>query len=156
MRRETLALIGSGVCVWFPGAVTFSLIGLLVPVWVEIFNVGLGLLGLITTFLLASLGFFMFLGGRWSDRYGARSVITAGITVCTTSLPLFAYSPSVYALYIAAFIWGAGTCLVYIPSLSTAQKWFPKRKGWRQKRLIRSSVYQQPSRFPFSAITLIT
>lgn len=129
MRRETLVLIGSGVCVWFPGAVTFGLIGLLVPVWARAFNVGRGPLGLVMTFLLASLGVFMFLGGKYSDRYGARRVVTVGITMCSASLLLFAYSPSVYALYVIAFIWGAGTCLVYIPSLSSAQKWFPRRRG---------------------------
>ncbi|RLF11382.1 MAG: MFS transporter [Thermoprotei archaeon] len=129
MRRDLLALIGNSICVWFPGAVTFGLIGLLTPTWAEMFGVGRGPLGLVMTFLLASLGLFMFLGGRWSDRYGARLIATIGSIIAAVSLALFTFSESLDMLYLLAFSWGAGICLVYVPTVSSAQRWFPQRRG---------------------------
>ncbi|MCX8204779.1 MAG: MFS transporter [Candidatus Nezhaarchaeota archaeon] len=128
-RRSLIALTASGVCIWLPGSVVFGLIGLLMPIWALLFNAGRGALGLTVTSLLASVGVFMYFSGRWSDRVGARLVAALGSAVVAGSLLLISYAPSLYLLYLAAFILGAGTSLVYIPAVSSAQRWLPSRRG---------------------------
>ncbi|RLF15958.1 MAG: MFS transporter [Thermoprotei archaeon] len=128
-RKATIALIFNGVSVWFPGAVTFGLLGLLIPLWGEMFNVGRGPLGLVMTSLLFSVGVFMFIGGRWSDKYGARATVALGSVIAALSLYLFVYASSLPLLYVLAFSWGAGICLVYVSAISSAQRWLPRRRG---------------------------
>lgn len=129
VRRGFLALIGNGACIWFPGSVVFGLIGLLIPVWGRMLNIGRGPLGLIMTFLLIAVGIFMFISGRLSDVYGARKVATAGSLVAAGALALFIDPINIYFLYLSSFIFGLGITMVYISTISSVQRWFPRRKG---------------------------
>ena len=69
------------------------------------------------------------MGGRLSDRYGARVTVTLGSLIAALSLYLFTYASSLPQLYTLAFTWGAGVCLVYVPAISSAQRWLPERRG---------------------------
>jgi MFS transporter, OFA family, oxalate/formate antiporter len=40
-----------------------------------------------------------------------------------------AYASSLLLLYVWAFIMGAASCFIYIPALTSVQRWFPMRRG---------------------------
>ena len=123
------ALIGCSIASWCLGALAFGVMGQMTPIWMEMFHVGKGLVGLSMTALICSLGVFMFLAGRWSDEAGSRVVISTGTILAGGAALGFAYARNIYLLCAHAIILGAASSLVYVPSLSCVQKWWPKRRG---------------------------
>jgi OFA family oxalate/formate antiporter-like MFS transporter len=93
------------------------------------FNVGRAAIGNTIFFMLAAVGIFMFLVGRWQERYGTRAMITLGIILCSFSVLMAAYASSVIMIYAWAFLTGLSSCFVYIPALTTVQRWYPQKKG---------------------------
>jgi OFA family oxalate/formate antiporter-like MFS transporter len=127
--RAMLAVLGCSVAIFWPGALNFGFPGVMAPVWQEMFHVGRGTIGNTIFFMLAAVGIFMFLVGRWQERYGTRRMIIAGVVLCGLCVVLVAYAKSVVVIYVWAFLTGLSTCFVYIPALTTVQRWYPKRKG---------------------------
>ena len=127
--RAMLAVLGCSVAIFWPGALNFGFPGVMAPVWQEMFHVGHGAIGNIIFFMLAAVGIFMFLVGRWQERYGTRRMITVGVVLCGLCVLLVAYAKSVAVVYVWAFLTGLSTCFVYIPALTTVQRWYPGRKG---------------------------
>src|SRR5208283_30686 len=39
------------------------------------------------------------------------------------------YASNVYLLYLWAFLMGCASCFVYIPALTSVQRWYPARRG---------------------------
>jgi len=127
--RKWLTLLSCGLVTWMPGAITFGLIGLLIPCWVEKFNTGVANVALVMTFLILALGCVMPFAGRISDRLGARKTMTIGAFADAAAVLLFLIVPNVQTLYLFAFLFGAGTCFLYIPALTSAQKWLQGKRG---------------------------
>jgi len=123
------ALIGCSVAIYWPGAFIFSFPGVMAPYWQDTFQVGKGGVGNLLFFVLSALGIFMFFVGRWQERLGHRNMITVGVMLCSLNCLMLPFLPNIYALYLWAFLNGASSCFVYIPSLTMVQWWFPLKRG---------------------------
>lgn len=55
--------------------------------------------------------------------------MTIGGIVCGLNVLTIAFASNLYMLYLWAFLIGLVSCFVYIPALTTAQRWYPERKG---------------------------
>lgn len=128
-HRGILALIGSSIAIFWPGALIFGFPGVMAPYWMKTFHVGRGAIGNILFFVLAAVGTFMFLVGRWQEKFGFRSMITVGVIICGLSALLIAYASNLYMLYLWAYLIGASSAFVYIPAVTTVQQWYPERRG---------------------------
>lgn len=132
MNREQLgkwAVIGAAVAIWFPGAMTFGYPGVMGPHWMKTFGVGKGSIGLSLFFLLAMVGCFMFIAGKLQEKYGVRAMVRTGSVIVGLAAVVSAYASNIYMIYGWALLNGIGVSLIYIPSLTTVQKWFPQKRG---------------------------
>ncbi|MBC7346888.1 MAG: MFS transporter [Clostridia bacterium] len=127
--RGTLAVAGSAAAIFWPGAMIFGYPGVMAPHWQTVFGVGRAAIGNCLFFVLAALGVFMFLVGRWQEKAGTRVMITIGAALCGLAVPVAAYAGHLYLIYLWAFLTGTSSCFVYIPALTTVQRWFPERRG---------------------------
>ncbi|OPY47369.1 MAG: Major Facilitator Superfamily protein [Methanosaeta sp. PtaU1.Bin028] len=124
-----LAVAGCCLALFWPGAMNFGFPGVMAPVWQDMYHIGRGATGNTVFVLLATVGIFMFLVGRWQERYGTRALIAAGIVICSFGSILVAFASGMAMVYAWAFITGLASCFVYIPALTTVQRWYPNRKG---------------------------
>jgi OFA family oxalate/formate antiporter-like MFS transporter len=124
-----LAVLGSCIAIFWPGALTFGFPGVMAPIWQEMFHVGRTATGITIFFMLAAVGVFMFLVGRWQERYGTRKMIILGIILTSCSSVVAAYATSIYMVYAWAFLNGLASSFVYIPTLTLVQRWYPEKKG---------------------------
>ena len=127
--KAILAVFGSSVAIFWPGALTFGFPGVMAPVWQDMFHVGRGATGITIFFMLAAVGVFMFLVGRWQERYGTRKMIILGVILTSFASVVVAYASSIYAVYAWAFLNGLASSFVYIPTLTLVQQWYPEKKG---------------------------
>lgn len=128
-KRGILAVIGAGLSIFWPGSLAFGFPGVMAPYWQETFQVGSAATGNIMFFILAAVGTFMYLAGRLQERVGARIMISLGIFICGLNLLISAYAVNIWMIYLWAFINGFASCLVYVPALTTVQRWFPAKRG---------------------------
>jgi DHA1 family multidrug resistance protein-like MFS transporter len=94
-------------------------IGLIIPVLPEFlkeFNAG----GKVAGYLVAAFGLTQFIcspiAGEWSDKYGRKIMIVAGLALFTLSNLLFAVAGSVWLLYVSRLLGGIGAAAM-IPSI---------------------------------------
>ncbi len=127
--KGVLAVLGCSVAIFWPGALNFGFPGVMASTWQEMFHVGRGATGNTIFFMLAAVGIFMFLVGRWQERYGTRMMIIIGVILCSLSVLVVAYATSILMVYVWAFLIGLASSFVYIPALTTIQWWYPGRKG---------------------------
>ncbi len=128
-QRGTLAVVGSSVAIFFPGAMTFGYPGVMGPYWQKTFGVGKGAIGLSLFFLLAMVGIFMFTAGKLQEKLGTRAMIRIGSLIVGVAAMVAAYASNIYMIYAWATLNGIGVSLIYIPGLTTVQKWFPQKRG---------------------------
>jgi len=128
-RKGVIAVIGCCLAIFWPGVFSFGFPGVMAPVWQEMFSVGRGATGNVLFFMLASVGIFMFLVGRWQERYGTRKMIAAGVVLGSLGSVFIAFSPTMEAVYAWAALAGFSSSLVYIPALTTVQLWYPGKRG---------------------------
>lgn len=127
--RAVLALIGGSLATFWPGALAFGYPGVLGPYWRQTFEVGTAATGNIMFFMLASLGIFMFLVGRWQERLGLRVMLAVGGILCGLNMLTAAYATGMPMVYLWAFLTGAASCFTNMPALTAVQRWFPGRRG---------------------------
>lgn len=127
--KAVLAVLGSSVAIFWPGALTFGFPGVMAPVWQEMFHAGRGATGITIFFMLAAVGIFMFLVGRWQERYGIRKMIALGVILTSVASVVVAYASSISVVYSWAFLNGLASSFVYIPALTLVQRWYPEKKG---------------------------
>ncbi len=127
--RGALAVICSAAAIFFPGALTFGFPGVMAPYWQDLFGVGQGATGNTLFFLLAAVGIFMFLVGKWQEKVGIRVMMLVGGIICAFNVLTVVYATNIYMVYMWAFVSGMGTSFVYIPAMTTVQRWFPSRRG---------------------------
>lgn len=128
-RRPGLVLAACCAAIFFPGVQAFGLPGVLGPIWCQMFDVGRGAVGAAMFFLLASLGSFMFLAGRWQGRWGSFRLMALGALLAGFSAVLLALASSLWMVYAWAYLNGVSQCFIYIPAMHSVQQWFPARRG---------------------------
>jgi OFA family oxalate/formate antiporter-like MFS transporter len=127
--RGILAVIGSAGAIFWPGAFIFGYPGVMGPLWQQRFGVGRGAIGNTLFFVLVAVGCFMFFVGRWQERWGTRRMILLGAVLFGLNQFLVAFADRLWMIYAWAFINGATASFIYIPGLTTAQRWFPEKRG---------------------------
>ena len=65
-----LTLISSACAIFWPGAFIFGYPGLMRQHWQQAFNVGVSAVGQTIFFILTGATCFMYLCGRWQEKYG--------------------------------------------------------------------------------------
>ena len=122
-------LIASCAAIFWPGGFIFSLPGLLGPYWQQTFLVGKGAVGQTLFFVLAAVGLFMFLAGRWQEKIGPAWLMAIGAILCGGCTVLLRYASSINHVYVWSFLIGVSSACVYIPALTAAQQWYPHKRG---------------------------
>ncbi|MFH0823413.1 MAG: MFS transporter [Pseudomonadota bacterium] len=128
-RTGVIAVIGSSIAIFLVGGFIFGLPGVMAPHWQEKFQVGRGDVGNTMMFLLAAVGICMFFVGHWQERVGTRIMILIGVVSSCLDIVFLAFAESLSMVYLWAFIIGAASAFIYLPGLTTVQKWFPERRG---------------------------
>jgi len=127
--RSIMAVVGSSVAIFWPGALIFGYVGVMGPYWQQLFLVGKGAIGNCQFFVLTSLGIFMFLVGKLQEKIGARAMVTIGTLICSLAVVVATFATNLNMIYLWAFLTGTGSCFVYTPCLTTVQQWWPGRRG---------------------------
>lgn len=99
------------------------------PLWQEMFHVGRAATGLTIFFMLAAVGAFMFLVGRWQERWGLRRMIALGVIFTALASLVVSQAGSIYTVYVWAFLNGTASCFVYVPALTLVQWYYPHKRG---------------------------
>lgn len=96
----------------------------------KLFNVGSTKSGLPYMVSLAFYALFMFLTGKYLDKYSPRLIISLGAILVALGWILSAYAPNIYVLTITyGVIIGAGVGIAYGAPMTVVAKWFPEKKG---------------------------
>ena len=128
-KRGILAVIGSSTVIFWSGAFYFGFPGVMGPHWQSMFEVGRGPIGNTLFFALVALGIFMFFVGRWQEKFGTRRMITVGAIIGGLNVIMVAYASNISMLYLWAFLHGFASCFIYVPALTTVQRWYPGKRG---------------------------
>ena len=128
-NQPLLALIGSCLAVFFSGALTFGFPGAMAPLWQKMFGVGAGATGLIIFFMLAAVGVFMFLVGRWQERWGLQAMMALGVALTAAGSVLASQAAGISTIYAWAALNGTASCFLYVPALTLAQWCYPHKRG---------------------------
>jgi len=128
-KKALLAVLGSCIAIFWPGALTFGFPGVMAPIWQEMFHVGRAATGLTIFFMLAAVGAFMFLVGRWQERWGLRRMITLGVILTALASVVVSQADSIYTVYVWAFLNGIASSFVYVPALTLVQWCYPQKRG---------------------------
>jgi MFS family permease len=68
--------------------------------------------------------------GVWIDRYGSRTVMTAGALLMGGAFALFSLMDSLWELYAFNMLAAVGiTCVAWIPNQTLISNWFERRRG---------------------------
>jgi len=128
-NKGLLTVIGCCIAISWPGSLNFGFPGVMSPIWQEMFGVGKGAAGGVIFFMLSAVGIFMFLVGRWQERYGTRTMIAIGVIGCSLSVIVAGLATSMTEIYAWAFLTGMFSSFVYIPALTVVQRWYPQKRG---------------------------
>jgi OFA family oxalate/formate antiporter-like MFS transporter len=128
-NQPLLAVIGSCLAVFWSGALTFGFPGAMSPLWQKMFGVGAAATGLIIFFMLAAVGVFMFLVGRWQERWGLRGMMALGVLLTAAGSVLASQASDIYTIYAWAALNGMASCFLYVPALTLVQWCYPHKRG---------------------------
>jgi OFA family oxalate/formate antiporter-like MFS transporter len=128
-HHPPLVLIACCLAVFFPGALVFGFPGVMGPYWRGVFEVGRAQTGQILFYVLAGAGLFMFVTGRLQQRYGPARTVLTGALVSGAALALLPLAGSFRWVCLWAFVNGATSAFAYLPGMTVAQRWYPRRRG---------------------------
>ncbi len=128
-RRGKTAVLASCIAIFWPGAFIFSFPGVMGPHWQQMFGVSRAATGRTLFFVLAAVGVFMFITGRWQEKIGPSRLTALGALLCGGSTILVGYAESIAWVYLWAFLMGTSSSFIYIPALTVVQRWYPSRRG---------------------------
>jgi len=126
---RALILISCACAIFWPGAFIFGFPGVMSQHWQQAFNVGRSEVGQTVFFILAGATCFMYMCGRWQEKFGPGSLAALGAGLCGSSAVWLSQTENMIAVYIWAFIVGASSAFIYIPALTVVQRWYPERRG---------------------------
>ena len=126
---RTLILISCACAIFWPGAFIFGFPGVMSRHWQQAFNVGSSAVGRTVFFVLIGATCFMYLCGRWQEKYGPGRLTALGAVLCGSSVIWLGRAESMSAVHAWAFLVGAASAFIYVPALTVAQRWYPERRG---------------------------
>ena len=126
---RTLILIACACAVFWPGAFIFGFPGIMRHYWQQAFNAGDSAVGQTIFFILIGATCFMYLCGRWQEKYGPGKLTALGAVLCGSSVIWLGRTESMTAVHAWAFLVGAASAFIYVPALTVVQRWYPERRG---------------------------
>ena len=124
-----LTLISCACAVFWPGAFIFGFPGVMSQHWRIAFGVNDSEVGRTVFFILIGATCFMYLCGRWQERYGPGKLVALGALLCGGSVIWLGRIESMTGVYVWAFLVGAASAFIYVPALTVVQRWYPERRG---------------------------
>lgn len=122
-------LIACASAIFWPGSFIFGFPGVMRQHWQQAFNVGGSEVGQTIFFTLIGATCFMYLCGRWQEKYGPRRLVALGAVLCGGSVIWLGRAGSMNAVYAGMFLVGASSAFIYVPALTMVQRWYPERRG---------------------------
>ncbi|MEE4262388.1 MAG: MFS transporter [Desulfobacteraceae bacterium] len=122
-------LIACACAVFWPGAFIFGFPGIMRHHWQQAFNAGGSAVGQTIFFILIGATCFMYLCGRWQEKYGPGRLTALGAVLCGSSVIWLGRAESMTAVHAWAFLVGAASAFIYVPALTVVQRWYPERRG---------------------------
>jgi OFA family oxalate/formate antiporter-like MFS transporter len=122
-------LMSCACAIFWPGAFIFGFPGVMRQHWQQAFNVGGTEIGQTVFFVLAGATCFMYLCGRWQEKYGPAKLAALGAVLCGSSAIWLGRAGNMNAVYAWAFLVGSSSAFVYVPALTVVQRWYPARRG---------------------------
>ena len=126
---RALILISCACAIFWPGAFIFGFPGIMRQHWQQAFNVGGSAIGQTIFFILTGATCFMYLCGRWQEKYGPGKLVALGAVLCGSSVIWLGRAENMTAVYAWAFLIGASSAFIYVPALTVVQRWYPERRG---------------------------
>jgi OFA family oxalate/formate antiporter-like MFS transporter len=124
-----LVMIACACAIFWPGAFIFGFPGVLRFHWQQAFDAGGSSVGGTVFFMIAGATCFMYLCGRWQEKYKPGHLAALGSAMCGTSTVLLSLSSNMTEVNIWAFCVGASSAFVYLPGLTVVQRWYPEKRG---------------------------
>jgi MFS transporter, OFA family, oxalate/formate antiporter len=128
-RKKQASLIASCIAIFWPGAFIFGFPGVMGPYWQTTFGVGKSAVGQSLFLIVLGAGAFMYLSGRWLNRFRPERLSALGVVLCSGSAILAGLAQSIDLIYLWAFLVGASSAFLLVPALTVVQIWYPKRRG---------------------------
>lgn len=127
LKRRGYVLLGIIIMMCLGTVYSYSIFRLPIE---KLFNIGATQSGMPYMTALACYAFFMFLTGRYLDKFNPRYIIIVGGFLVSLGWILSAYAPNIYILTITyGLISGAGVGIVYGVPMTVVARWFPEKKG---------------------------
>ena len=95
-----LILISCACAIFWPGAFIFGFPGVMSRYWQQAFNVGGSEVGQTVFFVLMGATCFMYLCGRWQEKYGPRKMAAIGAILCGSSVIWLGRAETMNAVYV--------------------------------------------------------
>jgi len=99
-----LAVLASCIAIFWPGAFIFSFPGVMSLHWQQAFGVSRAATGQTLFFVLAAVGVFMFITGRWQEKVGPSRLVALGALLCGASTIWVGYAERISWVYLWAFL----------------------------------------------------
>lgn len=128
-KRGKITVLASCLAIFWPGAFIFSFPGVMAPHWQQLLGVNRAATGRTLFFVLAAVGVFMFITGRWQEKIGPSKLTAFGALLGGGSTILVGYADAIIWVYLWAFLVGISSSLIYIPTLTVVQRWYPTQRG---------------------------
>lgn len=126
---RTAILVACAGAIFWPGSFIFGLPGVLRHHWQQVFGAGDGTVGGTVFFIIAGATSFMYLCGRWQEKFGPGRLAAIGAAMCGSSGIWLSQAGNMVDVNIWAFSLGASSAFVYLPGLTVVQSWYPERRG---------------------------
>lgn len=124
-----LVLIASACAIFWPGAFIFGFPGILRQHWQQAFEADGSAIGGTVFIMIAGATCFMYLCGRWQEKYGPGRLAAVGAVICGGSAIWLSRAGNMIDVNLWAFFTGASSAFVYLPGLTVVQRWYPERRG---------------------------
>ncbi len=126
---RSYVLIACACAIFWPGAFIFGFPGILRQHWQQAFEADGGAVGGTVFFILAGATCFMYLCGRWQEKFGPARLAAFGAVMGGGSAIWLSQAANMTEVYIWAFSTGAASAFVYLPGLTVVQHWYPEKRG---------------------------
>jgi len=127
--RRVSILMACACAVFWPGAFIFGFPGIMRHHWQQAFNAGGSEIGQTIFFILIGATCFMYLCGRWQEKFGPFKLAALGAVVTGGSVVWLGHAGSMTSVHVWAFLVGAASAFIYVPALTAVQRWYPEHRG---------------------------
>ncbi len=102
---------------------------MLQPHWQGVLKVSKAAIGNTLFFVLFAVGSLMFVVGKLQQRYKVKTLVLLGSIISALSLIFLSRVNTLQGLYLWAFLIGASSAFIYIPTITAVQISYPHKKG---------------------------